>query len=87
MAIEAGVVITPMVVSTTHNKINLNRSNNGIVITEMLDPIDTSGYTINDARTLADHCHALMAEKIAQLDLEVAQLELQASEKPSSSVG
>lgn len=87
MAIEAGVAITPMVVSTTHNKINLNRSNNGIVITEMLDPIDTSGYTINDARTLADHCHALMAEKIAQLDLEVAQLELQASEKPSSSVG
>ncbi|TMX30617.1 hypothetical protein DA100_20885 [Vibrio sp. Hep-1b-8] len=51
------------------------------------NPIDTSGYTINDARTLADHCHALMAEKIAQLDLEVAQLELQAGAKPRSSVG
>jgi 1-acyl-sn-glycerol-3-phosphate acyltransferase len=87
MAIEAGVPITPMVVSNTHNKINLNRSNNGIVITEMLEPIDTSGYSINDARALADHCHALMAERIAQLDEEVAQLEQQAkvTTQPSAS--
>lgn len=85
MAIEAGVPITPMVVSTTHNKIDLNRSNNGIVITEMLDPIDTSRYTINDARALADHCHQLMANKIAQLDLEVAELEQQTNAKTNSS--
>ncbi|EGA67313.1 1-acylglycerol-3-phosphate O-acyltransferase [Vibrio brasiliensis] len=87
MAIEAGVPITPMVVSNTHNKINLNRSNNGIVITEMLEPIDTSGYSINDARALADHCHALMAKRIAQLDEEVAQLEQQAkvTTQPSAS--
>jgi 1-acyl-sn-glycerol-3-phosphate acyltransferase len=77
MAIEAGVPITPMVVSTTHNKINLNRRNNGIVITEMLEPIDVIGYTINDARALADHCHQLMAQKIAELDAEVAKLEAQ----------
>jgi len=77
MAIEAGVPITPMVVSTTHNKINLNRRNNGIVITEMLEPIDVTGYSINDARALADHCHQLMANKIAELDAEVAQLEAQ----------
>lgn len=77
MAIEAGVPITPMVVSTTHNKINLNRRNNGIVITEMLEPIDVTGYSIKDARALADHCHQLMAKKIAELDAEVAQLEAQ----------
>ncbi|WP_394127068.1 1-acylglycerol-3-phosphate O-acyltransferase [Vibrio hepatarius] len=77
MAIEAGVPITPMVVSTTHNKINLNRRNNGVVITEMLEPIDVTGYTINDARALADHCHQLMAQKISELDAEVAQLEAQ----------
>ncbi|EEX91583.1 1-acyl-sn-glycerol-3-phosphate acyltransferase [Vibrio orientalis CIP 102891 = ATCC 33934] len=77
MAIEAGVPITPMVVSTTHNKIHLNRRNNGIVITEMLEPIDVTGYSINDARALADHCHQLMAKKIAELDAEVAQLEAQ----------
>lgn len=79
MAIEAGVPITPMVVSTTHNKIDLNRRNNGVVITEMLDPIDTTQYKLSDARQLADHCHQLMAAKIAELDAEVAALEAQQS--------
>ncbi|MEZ9652242.1 1-acylglycerol-3-phosphate O-acyltransferase [Vibrio lentus] len=77
MAIEAGVPITPMCTSTTHNKIDLNRVNNGIVITEMLEPIDVSGYKLSDARELANRCHALMAEKIAELDTEVARLEAQ----------
>ncbi|UPR52755.1 1-acylglycerol-3-phosphate O-acyltransferase [Vibrio cyclitrophicus] len=77
MAIEAGVPITPMCTSTTHNKIDFNRLNNGIVITEMLEPIDVSGYKLSDARELANHCHALMAEKIAELDAEVARLESQ----------
>lgn len=75
MAIEAGVPITPMVVSNAHNKINLNRRNNGVVITEMLEPIDTSNYQLSDARALADHCHQIMQAKIAELDAEVAQLE------------
>lgn len=75
MAIEAGVPITPMCTSTTHKKIGLNRFDNGVVITEMLPPIDVSQYTLNDARVLADHCHALMSAKIAQLDEEVAQIE------------
>ncbi|MEZ8100233.1 1-acylglycerol-3-phosphate O-acyltransferase [Vibrio bivalvicida] len=79
MAIEAGVPITPMVVSTTHNKIDLNRRNNGVVITEMLEPIDTTNYSLSDARALAEHCHQLMEAKIADLDKEVAALEAQHS--------
>ncbi|MDC5847848.1 1-acylglycerol-3-phosphate O-acyltransferase [Vibrio europaeus] len=79
MAIEAGVPITPMVVSTTHNKIDLNRRNNGVVITEMLEPIDTTQYNLNDARALAEHCHQLMEAKIAELDKEVAAFEAQQS--------
>ncbi len=85
MAIEAGVPITPMVVSTTHNKINLNRRNNGVVITEMLDPIDTSGYQLSDARHLAEHCHQLMEAKIAELDKEVAILEAQQPKEVTTS--
>nr|WP_217702072.1 1-acylglycerol-3-phosphate O-acyltransferase [Vibrio ostreicida] len=77
MAIEAGVPITPMCVSTIHNKIDLNRRHNGIVITEMLEPIDVSGYKIEEARKLAALCHTLMAEKIKELDNQVAQLEAQ----------
>lgn len=83
MAIEAGVPITPMCVSTTHNKIDLNRRNNGVVISEMLEPIDVSGYKIEDARKLAEHCHTLMASKIKELDNEVAQLERQNSKSLS----
>jgi len=83
MAIEAGVPITPMCVSTTHNKIGLNRRDNGVVISEMLEPIDVSGYKIEDARKLAEHCHTLMASKIKELDNEVAQLERQNSKSLS----
>ncbi|MBU2898379.1 1-acylglycerol-3-phosphate O-acyltransferase [Vibrio hepatarius] len=75
MAIEAGVPITPMCVSTTHGKIDLNRRGNGIVIAEMLEPIDVSNYKLEDARKLALHCHTLMAAKISELDKEVAQRE------------
>ncbi|UPQ87378.1 1-acylglycerol-3-phosphate O-acyltransferase [Vibrio sinaloensis] len=85
MAIEAGVPITPMVVSTTHNKFDLNRSDNGIVITEMLEPIEVTNYKLSDARALADHCHALMQAKIAELDAEVIQLEQQRKRSLSQS--
>ncbi len=43
-AIAAGVLIIPVCVSTTSNKINLNRLHNGLVIVEMLPPIDVSQY-------------------------------------------
>lgn len=80
-AIEAGVPIVPICVSNTCNgKINLNRLKNGYVIVEMLDPIDIAPYIAMDnlkeaSRKLAEHCHAVMQEKITQLDLEVAALE------------
>lgn len=77
MAIEAGVPIIPMCVSSTHNKISLARRDNGIVIAEMLEPIDVSQYSMEDARMLADHCHALMQNKIAELDAEVERLQLE----------
>ncbi|MGD8171105.1 1-acylglycerol-3-phosphate O-acyltransferase [Vibrio sp. TRT 21S02] len=81
MAIEAGVPITPMCTSTTHQKIQLNRRDNGVVITEMLAPIDVSTYSVNDARLLADRCHALMAAKIVELDEEVARIEAHKEQK------
>ncbi|WP_104401548.1 1-acylglycerol-3-phosphate O-acyltransferase [Vibrio penaeicida] len=83
-AIEAGVPITPMCVSNAHNKFSLNRINNGIVITEMLEPIDVSDYQLADARKLADKCHKLMSEKIAELNKEVERLEA-SSDNPLSS--
>lgn len=74
-AIAAGVPIVPICISTTSGKINLNRWNNGHVIIEMLEPIDSSGYSKEQVRELAAHCHELMKAKIEQLDAEVAELD------------
>lgn len=74
-AIAAGVPIIPVCVSNTSNKINLNRLNNGLVIVEMLPPIDVSRWEKEQVRDLAAHCHELMAAKIAELDKEVAERE------------
>ena len=76
-AIAAGVPIVPVVCSTTHNKIDLNRWDNGTVICEMLEPIDVSGYTRENVRELAEYCHDVMQKRIAELDREVAQKEVE----------
>lgn len=74
-AIAAGVPIVPICISTTSGKINLNRWDNGHVIVEMLEPVDTSGYNKEQVRELAAHCRELMKVKIEQLDAEIAQRE------------
>ncbi|WP_334053891.1 1-acylglycerol-3-phosphate O-acyltransferase [Pasteurella multocida] len=72
-AIAAGVPIVPVVCSTTQGKIDLNRWDNGKVICEMLEPIDVSAYDKENVRELAAHCHQLMAQRIAELDAEIAK--------------
>lgn len=74
-AIAAGVPIIPVCVSNTSNKINLNRLKNGLVIVEMLPPVDTSKYGKDQVRELATHCRELMARHIEMLDKEVAERE------------
>ena len=74
-AIAAGVPIIPVCVSTTSNKINLNRLHNGLVIVEMLPPIDVSQYGKDQVREFAAHCRSIMEQKIAELDKEVAERE------------
>ena len=71
-AIAAGVPIVPVVCSTTEGKIDLNRWNNGKVICEMMEPIDTSVYHKDSVRELAQYCHDLMEKRIAALDAEIA---------------
>lgn len=56
-------------------KINLNRLHNGLVIVEMLPPIDVSQYGKDQVRELAAHCRSIMEQKIAELDKEVAERE------------
>lgn len=72
-AITAGVPIVPVVCSSTHGQVDLNRWDNGHVICEILPPIDTSNYTKENVRELAEYCHQLMAKHIAELDAEIQQ--------------
>lgn len=74
-AISAGVPIVPICVTDTHNKVKLNRWNNGHVIVEMLPPIDTSAYGKELVRELAVHCHDVMAARLVELNAEVAERE------------
>ncbi|WAT01071.1 1-acylglycerol-3-phosphate O-acyltransferase [Rouxiella chamberiensis] len=80
-AIAAGVPIVPICVSNTNNKIKLNRWNNGLVIIEMLPPVDTTQYGKERLRELSEHCRQIMADKIAELDAEVARREADAKVK------
>ncbi len=57
------------------DQVNLNRLHNGLVIVEMLPPIDVSQYGKDQVRELAAHCRSIMEQKIAELDKEVAERE------------
>ena len=74
-AVAAGVPIIPIVVSNTHGKIDLNRWNNGLVIVEMLPPVDVKAFESSSVRKLATHCRELMAAKLEELNAEVAERE------------
>ena len=80
-AMAAGVPVVPVCVSTTQGRIKLNRWNNGVVIVEMLPPVDTSKYTREQVRELAEDCRQMMIKRIAELDKEVIEMEKQKGRK------
>lgn len=69
-AIQAGVPIVPTVVSDTHDQVKWNRWHNGEVIVEMLEPIDTTGYTKDNVRELMALCQQRMEDKYQELSAE-----------------
>lgn len=77
-ALAAGVPIVPIVVSNTHEKIKLNRWKNGLVIVEMLPPIDTRQFDQHAVRKLTHHCREVMYNRIEHLNSEIAERESQA---------
>lgn len=65
--------IIPMCASRLHNKIKLNRWNNGVLILQFLEP-----QKLDDSKTLKEwssYFHNQMESAIAQLDAEVAEME------------
>ncbi|VFP82139.1 1-acylglycerol-3-phosphate O-acyltransferase [Candidatus Erwinia haradaeae] len=67
----AGVPIIPVVVSSTHGNINLNRLKNGFVIVEMLPPIDPRCFSDQSVRFCSNYCRKLMIKKLYELNTEI----------------
>ncbi|QOI10786.1 1-acylglycerol-3-phosphate O-acyltransferase [Blochmannia endosymbiont of Colobopsis nipponica] len=75
-AIFAGVPIVPVCVSNTVGKIKLNRLYNGVVLIEILPPLETVSYNIKQVRMFTEYCYNLMKTKIYELNTEIAARDL-----------
>ncbi|MEP7729999.1 1-acylglycerol-3-phosphate O-acyltransferase [Marinomonas primoryensis] len=72
-AIQAGVPVVPIVCSSTHQQVNLNRWSNGKAIVEMLAPIDTADLHEADIIALMEKCEQQMHDAQQRLDQELAR--------------
>jgi len=70
----AGVPLVPVVISTTHNQIQLNRWNNGKYIIEYLPEMTVDSDDKAAVRDVANTAHELMKNKLAELDKELEQV-------------
>ncbi|URJ31830.1 1-acylglycerol-3-phosphate O-acyltransferase [Blochmannia endosymbiont of Camponotus modoc] len=79
-AIAAQIPIVPVCVSNISNKkIKLNRWSNGLVIIEVMPPIETQKYEPNKVRDMTKYCYEIMKVKIDSLNKEVIEYETQIS--------
>ncbi|ABV35231.1 1-acylglycerol-3-phosphate O-acyltransferase [Shewanella sediminis HAW-EB3] len=72
-AIEAGVAMVP-VLASNQGHIKLNRWNNGVVIIEMMDPIETKGLAKSQVKELSYRIHSMMSARLTQLNMEATAL-------------
>ncbi|MEH8019802.1 1-acylglycerol-3-phosphate O-acyltransferase [Rheinheimera metallidurans] len=70
IALEANVPVVPVCMSSTHEKIKLNRWNNGKVIVQILPP-QTFIREQQNIREFAQNIHQQMQSQIQQLDAEL----------------
>ncbi|GAA5139328.1 1-acylglycerol-3-phosphate O-acyltransferase [Thalassotalea piscium] len=69
-ALQAGVPIVPICASDLHDKIHLNRWNNGKLIIEYLPPIYLDEVNNEKIRAVANQTHQLMAAKIKEISAQ-----------------
>ncbi|EWH09721.1 1-acyl-sn-glycerol-3-phosphate acyltransferase [Catenovulum agarivorans DS-2] len=74
LAQAAGVPIVPVLMSTTCNKIKLNRWSNGTVIIEVMAPTNMTEAQQKNLKQTCEDYHAMMSAKLQQLDAEADQL-------------
>ncbi|MGB1199575.1 MAG: 1-acylglycerol-3-phosphate O-acyltransferase [Thalassotalea sp.] len=69
-ALQANVPIVPICTSELHNKIKLNRWNNGKLIIEYLDPIYLTDKSSESVRVATNEARDLMLKKIEEISAE-----------------
>jgi len=69
-ALQAEVPIVPICASDLHQKINLNRWNNGKMIIEFMDPIWLSSEAKDEIRSVTNETREKMLVKLAQINKE-----------------
>lgn len=70
-AIKAGSPIVPVVISQYSN-IDIKKWNAGKIIVEVLEPMDTTNKTIDDAIDMAKECQENIERKLAELNKELS---------------
>ena len=68
MAIQAGVPILPICVQSYSGKLELNKVKSGSVRIKVLEPIPTTGMTLDDSERLLDDCWHKMKGSLEKLD-------------------
>ena len=68
MAIEAQVPIVPICVQSYSGKLALNKWNSGDVNIKVLEPIPTTGMTLENSNELLDECWQKMKTALEELD-------------------
>ncbi|WP_016956854.1 1-acylglycerol-3-phosphate O-acyltransferase [Catenovulum agarivorans] len=74
LALAADVPIVPVLMSTTCNKVKLNRWLNGTVIIEVMAPTQMSEEQKKNLKQTCEDYHSLMLDKLKQLDAEADKL-------------
>lgn len=74
-AIKTQRPLTIIAWSNYVGKINLNKPKSGVILTEVLPPIETKGMTMDDVDKLRDHAYNLLKMTIQRLDLEVEAIQ------------
>lgn len=74
-AIKTQRPVTIIAWSNYVGKLDLNKPRAGVILTEVLPPIETTGLTLDDVNILKEKCYNQLKMTIQRLDLEVEAIE------------
>lgn len=74
IASKLDIPIIPIVISKIYNRINFNTLNNGLVIVEMLPPININKLKKKSYYEIAQYCRFIMNKKIKEINKEISNI-------------